>query len=42
MAFLNEQDLAEMLKNFLFYMTNQMMNSIGKILEKMHRQKCLQ
>ena len=28
-------------KIFLFYMTNQMMNSKEKALEKMHRQKLL-
>ena len=30
-----------MLKDFLFYMTNQMMNSIGKTTENMHGQKLL-
>ena len=42
MAFLNEEELAENVKKFLlFYMTNQMVNSIGKTLEKMHGQKLL-
>ena len=36
---LNEKDLVENLKNFLFYMANQIMNSMGKILEKMHGKK---
>ena len=31
----------KILKNFLFCMTNEMMNPIGKT-EKMHRKKCLQ
>ena len=41
MVFLNEEDLAENVKNFLSFMTDQMMNSAGKT-EKMLRQKCLQ
>ena len=38
---LNEEDLVENVKKFPVYMTNQMMNSIGKTLEKMHGQKLL-
>ena len=40
MVFSNEEDLAENEKNFLFYVTNQMMNSIAKA-EKIHGQKLL-
>ena len=40
MAFSNEEDLAENVKKFpifFLYMTNQMMNSMRKSLEKMHK-----
>ena len=40
MAFLNDEDLQKMLKNFLFHMTNQITNSVGKTSENMMDKSC--